>query len=414
MSLPSKIAGVSRRELQRVNRVLRSEFTSGLLVIAAAALGLIAANSPLSGSYEALRDFKIGPSSIHLELSIGTWAADGLLAVFFFIVGLELKQELAHGSLRNLRVAAVPIAAAFGGVLVPALIYVACTADTDAAPGWAIPTATDIAFAIAVLGLIAPRLPPALRVFLLTLAVVDDFIAIAIIAVFYGDGVQPQWALLALAPLAAFALLCRLLPRAFATRHWPGILLLVPLAITCWALVHASGIHATVAGVLLAATVPVGASRSESPARRIDLAEVFAHRLAPFSSGIAVPVFAFFAAGVAIGGVSGFFADPITFGVVFGLVIGKPLGITVTALLMSRITGARLQASRREMVGVGCLAGIGFTVAMLIAQLSFTRPEQGDAARLAVMVGSVIAAACAAGLLLRPGHGTRNESVMDR
>lgn len=401
---------ISRREAARVARLLRSEFAAGLLVIAAAFLGFLAANTPFADIYFAVRELRVGPAMLDLNLSLGEWASDGLLAIFFFMVGLELKREFTVGALRNPSTAIVPVAAALGGVAAPALLYLvvivgSSTSTADAAHGWAIPTATDIAFAVAVLGLIAPRIPPALRVFLLTLAVVDDFIAIAIIALFYGDGVRWIWLAAALIPLLLYALLAQLGAAWFTRHRWAAWLVLLPLGGVVWALVHASGLHATIAGVLLAFAVPVVARdrRTNTTVDRVDLADTFGYRFGPLSSGIAVPVFAFFAAGVALSGASRFPIDPIAIGIMLGLVLGKPLGIVATTLLLTRFTQARLgdSISLRELIGVGCLGGIGFTVALLISGLSFTDPADADTARLAVMAGSVLAATIAALFLLR-------------
>lgn len=404
----SSLMRVSRREAARVSRVLRNEFASGIAVMAAALLGFLAANSPLSPAYTALRDFRVGPEALHLNLSLGTWAADGLLAVFFFMVGLELKREFVTGALRKFSTAVVPVAAAIGGVAVPALIYLAFTAGTPDARGWAIPTATDIAFAVAILGLIAPRIPAALRIFLLTLAVVDDLIAISIIAIFYSKGVALTPLLLSLIPLALYAFLVRRFAVWFSHHRWAAWLILLPLGGVVWALVHESGVHATIAGVLLAFTVPVvvkprGASAEAETTSELDLAHLFGYRFGPLSSGFAVPVFAFFAAGVAVGGGSRFPFDPIAIGVLVGLVVGKTVGVSLTTWLVLRFTRADLggDASWREVIGVAALSGIGFTVALLIAELSFADPADADTARLAVMVASLIAAGVAAIFLAR-------------
>lgn len=408
------LAKVSRREAARVTRILRNEFASGIAVMAAALLGFLAANSPLAGTYMAVRDFRIGPEALNLNLSLGAWAADGLLAVFFFMVGLELKREFVTGALSKFTTAIVPVAAAFGGVALPALIFLAFTFGTDAAHGWAIPTATDIAFAVAILGLIAPRIPTPLRIFLLTLAVVDDLIAISIIAIFYTSGVQFAFLALALLPLAVYAFLARRCAAWFADHRWAAWVILLPLGIVVWALVHESGVHATIAGVVLAFTVPVVTkprkrahqAREADPEGEhasLDLAHLFGTRFGPLSSGFAVPVFAFFAAGVAVGGENRFPFDPIAFGIIAGLVIGKTVGISTTTWAILRFTRAELggDASWREVIGVAALGGIGFTVSLLIADLSFTDPADADTARLAVMVASLIAAAVAAALLVR-------------
>lgn len=366
----------------------------------AAFLGFLAVNSPLTAAYTALRDWRIGPAALDLHLSLGTWASDGLLAIFFFMVGLELKRELTVGALRRPAAALVPVGAAVGGVVVPALIYLAFTAGHPGAQGWAIPTATDIAFAVAVLGLVAPRIPPVLRVFLLTLAVVDDFIAIAIIAIAYSSGITWLWLGLALIPLLAYAWLAHAGAAWFARNSSAAWLTLLPIGIVVWGLVHASGIHATVAGVLLAFAVPVQQRRGP----QTDLAHILSHRLGPLSNTVAVPIFAFFAAGVAIGDATGFPADPVAVGIILGLVVGKPLGISLAALLLTRLTHASLGdgVSMRQFIGVACLGGIGFTVALLITELSFTDPAVTGTAKLAVMSGSLISAVLAAILLVRP------------
>ena len=390
------LALTTHREVVRVNRLLRAELIGGIIIIIAAALGIIAANSPLAEAYFALRDTRIGPEALHLDLSIGAWASDGLLAIFFFMVGLELKREFVEGALSKFSTAVVPVAAAFGGVAVPALIYAAFNAGTPTAHGWAIPTATDIAFAVAVLGLLAPRIPVALRMFLLTLAVVDDLIAIAIIAVFYTEEVSLVPLGLSLIPMAAYLLLARTFPTQLARSGWAPWLIMLPLGIIAWALFHASGIHATIAGVILAFLVPVAKDGAV-------LAEVFEHRFRPLSTGIAIPIFAFFASGVAIGGVDGFPFAPVSMGVIVGLVLGKPIGITLTTWLITKFTRAELDPAVRwiELIGVASLAGVGFTVSLLITDLSFEDPAHADTARLAVMVGSLIAIIVASLFLVR-------------
>lgn len=408
---------VSRRERARLKRLLRVEMVGGVLVMIAALIGFALANSPASDWFFALRDTRVGPEALHLNLTLGQWASDGLLAVFFFLVGLELKREFVEGALSKFSTAIVPVAAAAGGVITPALIYLAVNAGQPTAHGWAIPTATDIAFAVAVLGLLAPRIPLALRIFLLTLAVVDDFIAIGIIAFFYTNGIQLLPLLGAVLLAGLYALLVRRFAGWYYSRTWAAWLTLLPIGVVVWALVHASGVHATIAGVLLAFTVPVAMmprgvdehDPSDLSTRPHYLAEHFGHRFGPISTGIAVPVFAFFAAGVAITGSADFFADPIAIGIMLGLVFGKPIGIVLTTLALTRWTKAELDPSvrLRELVGVGALAGVGFTVAMLVAELSFDEVASADTARLAVMAGSVISVAVAALFLVRPARATR-------
>lgn len=388
---------VNRREANRVARLLRAELIGGIIIMGAALLGFLAANSPLAEWFFALRDFRIGPESLGLDLTVGTWASDGLLAIFFFMTGLELKREFVEGALSRFSTAIVPVAAAFGGVAVPALIYVAFNAGGPGAHGWAIPTATDIAFAVTVLGLIAPGVPAALRMFLLTLAVVDDLIAIAIIAIFYTGGVNFVPLLLSLIPMALYAFVARRFPQQLAGSMWGPWLVLLPIGIVAWGLFHASGIHATIAGVILAFLVPVRG-------KGVALAETLEHRFRPLSTGIAVPVFAFFAAGVAISGNSEFPFSPIALGIMAGLVLGKPIGITLTTWLVTQFTRARLDDSVKwsQLIGVAALAGVGFTVALLVADLSFTDETHADTGALAVMVGSLLSIVVAATLLVRP------------
>ncbi|WP_036057758.1 Na+/H+ antiporter NhaA [Leucobacter sp. PH1c] len=398
---------VSKREAARVSRLLRAEVVGGVIVMIAALLGFLAANSPLADAYFGLRETKIGPEALGLNISVGHWASDGLLAIFFFMVGLELKREFVSGALSKFSTAIVPVAAAFGGVAVPALLYVAFTAGTPAAHGWAIPTATDIAFAVAVLGLVAPRIPPALRMFLLTLAVVDDLIAITIIAVFYTESIQLLPLALSVIPLALYWFISRKYAARLARSPWGPWLIMLPLGIVAWALFHASGIHATIAGVVLAFLVPVTGRDGTQ------LAETFEHRFRPLSTGIAVPVFAFFAAGVAVGGASRFPLDPIALGIMVGLVVGKPVGISLITWLLTRFTRAELDPAVRwrELIGVAALAGVGFTVSLLVTELSFSDPGDADTARLAVMVGSVIAVAVSAALLVRRARPRLRETT---
>ena len=386
-------------ESVRVADVLRKETVGGALLLVAAVVALVWANSPASGSYTALRDLTLGPESLDLELSLGAWAADGLLAIFFFVVGVELKREFVAGDLRDPRRAALPILAALGGVVVPALVYLLVTSGTDgAATGWAIPTATDIAFALAVLAIISTHLPTALRTFLLTLAVVDDLVAVSIIAVFYTADLDVGLLVAALVPLALFAVAVQRRIRSW----W----LLLPLAAATWTLVHASGVHATVAGVLLGFTVPVLRSRAAGgPEAGPGLAEHFEHRLRPLSAGLAVPVFAFFAAGVPVGGLAGLresLSDPLTLGIVAGLLVGKPIGVFGTTWLVARFTHATLDEDLEwlDVLGVALLAGIGFTVSLLIGELAFGGGAGAqDHAKVGILTGSLVSALVASVLV---------------
>jgi NhaA family Na+:H+ antiporter len=390
----------SYAELARINTILRSETVGGALLLAATIIALIWANSPLADGYFALRDFRIGPAAWHLDLSLGGWASDGLLAIFFFVAGLELKREFVAGDLRNPARAVVPITAAVGGVLLPAVLFTLVNLGhgPGVLKGWAIPTATDIAFALAVLAVISTLLPSALRTFLLTLAVVDDLIAIAIIAVFYPGELHLQFLALAALPLLAFTWLVQK-----RVRSW---YLLLPLALAVWALVHASGIHATVAGVLLGFAVPVVRSAKRGgPDAGPGLAEHFEHRFRPLSAGVAVPLFAFFSAGVALGGASGLksaFTDTVALGIVLALVAGKFLGVLGSTWLVTKTTRATLDDGLAwiDVAGLALLAGVGFTVSLLISGLSFGEGSPHyNHAKVAILAGSVIAALLASVVL---------------
>jgi Na+:H+ antiporter, NhaA family len=397
----------SYAESLRIGEILRKETVGGALLVAAAIIALVWANSPASDSYFALRDYKVGYEPWHLELSLGAWAADGLLAIFFFLVGLELKREFVAGDLRQISKSIVPVTAAAGGVVVPALIYAAINlASPETLRGWAIPTATDIAFAVAVLAIIGSHLPSALRIFLLTLAVVDDLIAISIIAFFYTSDLHVMPLLLALIPLAVYGVLAHKFRYFFGMKAPAAWVILLPLGVVTWALVHASGIHATVAGVLLGFAIPVIRSQAAGgPEAGPGLAEIFEHRFRPISAGVAVPIFAFFSAGVAVGGLDGLasaLADPVALGIIVALVLGKPVGIMGTTWLLTKTSRAELDKSFKwiDVFGVALLAGIGFTVSLLVAELSFGQGSlHDDHAKVGILTASLLAALLATAVL---------------
>ncbi|WP_125610479.1 Na+/H+ antiporter NhaA [Specibacter cremeus] len=412
---PHTLQRGSYPEFVRISAILRSETVGGALLLAATVIALAWANSPWSAGYFSLRDATIGPAALHLDLSLGTWAADGLLAIFFFVAGLELKREFVAGDLRSPARAIVPIAAAVGGVAVPALVFtlVNLTAGPGVLRGWAIPTATDIAFALAVLAVISTHLPGALRTFLLTLAVVDDLLAIAIIAVFYPGEMHLQYLALALAPLAAFTWLVQR-----RVRSW---YLLLPLAFAAWALVHASGIHATVAGVLLGFAVPVlRSARGGGPGAGPGLAEHFEHRFRPLSAGVAVPLFAFFSAGVAVGGAAGLrsaLSDSVALGIVAALVAGKFVGVLGATYVVTKSTRASLAAGLAwiDVAGLALLAGVGFTVSLLISELAFGHDSpHTDHAKVAILAGSLISALLAAVVLRARNRHYRRIEALER
>ena len=368
---------------------LRLETVGGAFVLVAAAIALVWANTPFADSYQAFREFQVGP------LDLEHWAADGALALFFFVAGLELKREFLVGSLRRPSDAMVPIVAALCGVAVPALIFTVANLNSGNLHGWAIPAATDIAFALAVLAVVGSALPAQLRAFLLTLAVVDDLVVIVIIAAFYTERINAPSLVAAVGLLAVYAALQRLRLRSS--------LVYLPIVLGCWWFMHESGIHATVAGVALGVLTRVLPDETEqrSPAERLE------HRLVPLSAGVAVPFFALLAAGVSIGGEASFFTDPIVLGVTLGLVVGKPVGVLGGAWVVTRFTRAELneQIGWRDMLGVGVLAGVGFTVALLVADLSFDG-AMAETAKTAVLLGSLVAAGLAGAVL-----GRRNRTA---
>lgn len=389
-------------EASRISVLLRKETVGGFLLVVAAIIAMTWANSPWSDMYFTIRNFEIGYAPWHLRLSVGQWTSDGLLAIFFFMVGLELKREFVIGDLRKFSTAVVPIAAAFGGVAVPALIYTAVVSGRpDLHHGWAIPTATDIAFAVAILAIIGSKLPSALRIFLLTLAVVDDLIAITIIAVFYSESINLGFLLASLGVIAVYGLIAQRYRGIFGLQPFAAWIVLFPIGVVAWAFMHASGVHATIAGVLLGLTIPV-LHRDSAPKafrQRPGLAEEFERRFRPLSTGVAVPMFALFAAGVPLGGVNGFcesLTSTVSIAVMLALVFGKPIGIVVATWVMTRLTRKGLDPSYHwiDMVGVGMLAGIGFTVSLLVAELSFVPGSiESDHAKVAILAASLIAAA---------------------
>jgi NhaA family Na+:H+ antiporter len=375
-------------EASYLGDLFRKETAGGGLALAAALVGVVWANSPWSGGYADLRHLEVGP------LDVEHWAADGALTLFFFVAGLELKRELVVGSLRRPADAAVPVAAAVCGVAVPALLYLAVNSGDGGRPGgWAIPAATDIAFALAVLAVVGSNLPTALRAFLLTLAVVDDLIVIVIIAVFFTDTLHPVPLGVALAAMAAWALL--------QARRVRTPLLYLPLALLAWWMVHESGIHATIAGVALGLLTRV----RHDPGEEHSPAEAYEHTLSPVSASLAVPFFALMSAGVVPSGGADLVRDPLVVGVVVGLVVGKPLGVLAGGWLVTRFTRAELDPSIgwRDVVGMAVLAGIGFTVSLLVSDLSFTGAER-DAAKTGVLVGSLVSGLIGALVL---GHRDR-------
>lgn len=384
-----RITGAERNWL---SETLRNETFGGALLLVAALAALVLANSPLQDWYFDLRETKLGPESLHLNLSLGTWAADALLAVFFFAAGIELKHELVHGSLKERSQAMVPVAAALGGMILPATIFLAINSGQATAVGWGIPVATDIAFALAILAVVGRQLPIELRAFLLTLAVVDDLGAIIVIAVFY----SAKFALLPL--VIAFGLLT--LFAVLQKKNVTGWYFYIPLALLIWYFTHESGVHATVAGIAMGLLMNMNkaADKKESAGDRV------LHIVHPYSAGIAVPIFAFFASGVSLANfdLARVFQSPLSLGIIFGLVIGKPVGVFFGAYLTARFTKAELSKGINwwDIAAIGSLAGVGFTVSLLISELAFKHSgEQAQLGVIAVLVASLISAVIASVLL---------------
>ncbi|WP_053701103.1 Na+/H+ antiporter NhaA [Streptomyces sp. WM6368] len=390
-----KLLGLlSLPERRFIADALRTETVGGVLLLAAAITALVWANIPaISDSYADVRSFHIGPAALGLDLSLQHWAADGLLAIFFFVAGIELKRELVAGDLRDARAAALPVIAAVCGMAVPAVVYVLVNIAGDGSTdGWAVPTATDIAFALAVLAVIGTSLPSALRAFLLTLAVVDDLFAIMIIAVFFTSDIDFLALGGAFVGLALFWFLLRT-----GVHGW---YVYVPLALVIWGLMYNSGVHATIAGVAMGLMLRCTRRDGErqSPGEHIE------HLVRPLSAGLAVPLFALLSAGVSLSdeAIAQVFTRPETLGVVLGLVVGKTVGIFGGTWLAARFTKAELNEDLAwpDVLAVATLAGIGFTVSLLIGELAFAGDAVlTDEVKAAVLIGSLIAAVLACVML---------------
>lgn len=414
---PSALFGrPSVRERRLLAEALRTETVGGMVLLGAALVALVWANSPLGPAYEALRSLHFGIPALGLDMSVEHWASDGVLTVFFFVAGIELKRELVAGELRRPAAAALPIVAAAAGMAVPALVYTLLNAAGGGQPsGWAVPMATDIAFALGVLAVIGTHLPSGIRAFLLTLAIVDDLGAILVIAVFYTSTLD--W--YAFAGAIAGLVLFRVLHATLRVRGWYVYL---PLALVIWGLMYNSGVHATIAGVAMGMLLRARPDRSEngvgsgnvedgeekdsgegdgaaaSPAWRVE------HLVRPLSAGVAVPLFALFSAGVAVSGpaLAETFREPEPLGVILGLFAGKFLGVFGGTYLAARFTRARIdpELSWPDLAGVAMLAGIGFTVSLLVSELAFADPGMRERVKAGVLIGS-LASALVACLLLR-------------
>lgn len=397
-------ARLKRIERRHVAAVLRTETVGGALLIVFAIVGLLWANSPWRASYDTVKNTVIGPHLWHLDLSLANWAADFLLAFFFLVAGIELKHELQAGELSNPRAAVLPVVSALCGMVVPIGVYLTVSAGhANAGDGWAVPTATDIAFALAVLAVVGQNLPSALRAFLLTLAVVDDLGAIIIIAIAYTAKIDTVALAIAAALIVAFYVLQRM--------RIASLWLNVPLGLGIWIAVHSSGIHATVAGVAIGLmlrghTGDDHADSGEQDEGPQSPAEKVQWRLQPFSAGFCVPVFAIMSAGVYVGGktLGSLVSDRIPLAIAAGLFIGKAVGVFGGAYLTARFTRAELsdELRWRDIAAVSALTGVGFTVSLLIAELAFSDvPAVLNLAKGGVLLGSLVSALVAVVLLRR-------------
>ncbi|BCG76667.1 Na+/H+ antiporter NhaA [Mesorhizobium sp. 113-3-3] len=395
--------GLKQRPVSVFREFLDSEAAGGIILMIAAALALIVANSPFAETYFSVLHAYLGP------LSVSHWVNDGLMAVFFLLVGLEIKREMLDGQLSTWPRRVLPGIAAAGGMVVPALVYVLVNRDNSAAlSGWAIPTATDIAFALGVLSLLGSRVPASLKVFLTALAIIDDLGAVIIIAIFYTSGLSLAYLGAAFAVIAALVVLNRM-----------RVMTLVPylvLGAILWVLVLKSGVHATLAGVALALTIPlersagIGHDLDHSPLHRL---EHGLHRIVPF---FVIPIFGFANAGVSLAGLSfGALIEPLTLGVAAGLVVGKLVGVFGSSALAIRLGLADLPAHAgwSHMIGISLLCGIGFTMSLFIGLLAFASDVAlQDAVKVGILAGSFIAAILGAAILLMaPAAGGTEEET---
>ncbi|KKX47179.1 Na+/H+ antiporter NhaA [Sphingobacterium sp. IITKGP-BTPF85] len=360
----------------------KSSNAGGILLFICVIISLIIANTSLGSSLQALLDWELGYEStaIHLKYSVLLWINDGLMAIFFLLVGLEIKREIVEGELSSPKKASLPILCAIGGAVIPALIYLSINAGTDTVSGWGIPMATDIAFALAVITLLGNRIPASLKIFLAALAIVDDLIAILVIALFYSSGIEITYLIYAGIGLAILVIMNRL-------NILNPYLYLIP-GIFIWYFIHHSGIHATVAGVLVAMTIPTNDTAIESPLERLE------HALVKPVNFLIIPIFAFANTNITIESemIHGLIA-PLGLGISLGLLLGKPLGIFLMAFICSKLKISSLPegSNFKHIIGIGLLAGIGFTMSIFISILSFDNPLYVNEAKLSILISSILA-----------------------
>ncbi len=382
--------------------LLKDEAISGKLIIVAVILALIATNTTLKTSYEALwhTNLNIGLGQWSLSLDLRHWINDGLMAIFFLVVGLELKRELISGELRKFKTAILPIAAAIGGMVVPALIYISLNAGGEGSRGWAIPMATDIAIVIGLLALLGKRVPSSIRLFLLTLAIVDDIAAVAVIAIFYSTGINVAMLSFVVA-LAAVSVLLEKMKRL-------SLPVFIVIAVMLWLLINASGLHPSIAGALIGLLAPltITSTHKESIAERLERFTI------PISTLLVVPLFAFANAGIALSlsSFQGESALPIAGGIILGLVVGKVVGIVGASWLTIKFGISKLPSGSNwnHIIGVGMLAGIGFTVSIFVTELAFDQEQFITISKLAIFIASIISGCIGLVSLRYVNQGIRN------
>jgi len=372
---------------QKINLTVFKEFLKssnfgGILLFVCVVLSIVIANSPLAENLQTFLDTKLGfeNDSVHLNYSVLMWINDGLMAIFFLLVGLEIKREIVEGELSSPKKASLPILCAIGGAIVPAIIYLSLNSGTETASGWGIPMATDIAFALAVISLLGKSVPSSIKVFLAALAIVDDLIAILVIAFFYSNGIEITYLL-----YAGIGMVVLIAMNRFNVQN--PYLYLIP-GVFIWYFIHHSGIHATIAGVLVAMTIPTNDTDVESPLERLE------HAIARPVNLFIIPIFAFANTNITfqqemLHGLT----SPIGLGISLGLFIGKPVGILLTSFIFTKLKISHLPQGSRwaHIVGVGFLAGIGFTMSIFVSLLSYKNPLFVAEAKLSILLTSVIA-----------------------
>ena len=429
VSPPPIARAVNEKLIRPLNDFLHKEASAGILLVIAALIAMVWANSPFSDSYFELwgTEAVIGIGDFEIALNLKEWINDAAMVLFFFVVGLEIKRELTQGELKDPRQAALPIIAALGGMIVPAGIYALMNAGGEGADGWGIPMATDIAIVMGVVALLGSRVPSWLKLFLLALAIVDDIGAILVIAIFYSQGVSFGWLVIAVGAVAVAAL-------ARGSVHWIGAYII--LGVICWLGLHEAHIHPTLAGVAFGMMAPVtpfrnsrmvdadqlaqnptagNAIRVSAQAKEtVSVVEWLEHKLHPYSAFLIVPIFALANAGIRIptDELGAAFTNSVTWGVILGLVVGKIVGITLFTLAAVALKVGTIPTgvTPRYVVGAGALAGIGFTVSLFVTELAFGEAVVGTDARLGVLIASLAAALIGVAILI-PGEILTDESM---